>query len=49
MNAEISYDDLLQELLAREESMRSLASYIEYVSGLKPPPHLQPHQPQTLK
>ena len=41
MNAEISYDDMLQELLAREESMRSLASYIEYVSGLKPPPHLK--------
>jgi predicted phage terminase large subunit-like protein len=33
--------ELLKELLRREEAMVSLASYIEYVSGLKPPPHMK--------
>jgi len=37
----IDYDELLKELLAREEAMQSLASYIEYVSGMKPPKHLK--------
>ena len=39
--AAMDLDTLLKELLAREEAMQSLASYIEYVSGLKPPPHLK--------
>lgn len=34
-------DALLKELLAREEAMQSLAAYIEYVSGMKPPRHLK--------
>ena len=37
----IKYDELLQELLAREEAINSLAKYIGYVSGLVPPEHLQ--------
>ncbi len=43
MNAasSLDLDDLLRELLAREEAMQSLAAYIEYVSGLKPPRHLK--------
>ena len=39
--AGLDLDALLKELLAREEAMASLASYIEYVSGLKPPPHMK--------
>jgi len=38
---EIAYEDLLKELIAREEAMQSLAAYIEYVSGMKPPPHMK--------
>jgi predicted phage terminase large subunit-like protein len=34
-------DELFKELLRREEAMVSLAAYIEYVSGLKPPPHMK--------
>lgn len=43
MNAATSLDldELLRELLAREEAMQSLAAYIEYVSGMKPPRHLK--------
>ena len=41
MNVDLSLDDLLAELLAREEAMESFAKYVEYVSGLKPPPHMQ--------
>lgn len=41
MTPDLDLDELLQELLRREEAMSSLASYIEYVSGLKPPPHLK--------
>ena len=37
----LTRDELLQELLRREEAMVSLAAYIEYVSGLKPPPHMK--------
>ena len=37
----IDLDELLKELLAREEAMESLAGYIEYVSGLKPPRHIR--------
>lgn len=37
----IDYEELVRELLAREEAMVSLASYIEYVSGMKPPPHMK--------
>ena len=33
--------ELFKELLRREEAMVSLAAYIEYVSGLKPPPHMK--------
>lgn len=39
--ATLDLDELLKELLAREEAMQSLAAYIEYVSGLKPPPHMK--------
>ncbi len=35
------FDSLVAELLAREEAMESLAAYIEYVSGLKPPRHIR--------
>lgn len=38
---DITYDEMVKELLAREEAMVSLAAYIEYVSGMKPPPHLK--------
>jgi hypothetical protein len=41
MNDNLTMDDLLAELVAREEAMASFAAYIEYVSGLKPPPHLK--------
>jgi len=41
MNVDLSLDDLLAELVAREEAMESFAKYVEYVSGMKPPPHLQ--------
>jgi len=41
MNPDLSMDDLLAELVAREEAMASFAAYIEYVSGMKPPPHLK--------
>ena len=37
----LSRDELLQELLRREEAIETLAGYIEYVSGLKPPPHIE--------
>ncbi len=37
----IPRDDLLRELLFREEAMVSLSRYIEYVSGMKPPRHLE--------
>lgn len=39
--ADLNYQELLQELLAREEAMQSLAAYIEYVSGMKPPRHMK--------
>jgi len=39
--ADLPTDELLTELLAREEAMVSLAKYIEYVSGLRPPPHMK--------
>ena len=32
---------LMEELLRREEAQESLAKYIEYVSGMKPPPHIE--------
>ena len=32
---------LMEELLFREEAQQSLSKYIEYVSGLKPPPHIE--------
>ena len=38
---ELNLDALLKELLAREEAMQSLAAYIEYVSGMKPPKHIE--------
>jgi len=38
---EMDFDALVAELIAREEAMESLAAYIEYVSGLKPPPHIR--------
>lgn len=34
-------EELLEELLRREEAMQSLASYIEYCSGLKVPRHMR--------
>jgi predicted phage terminase large subunit-like protein len=37
----LDLDEMLAELLRREEAMQSLAAYIEYVSGLKPPRHLK--------
>ena len=37
----LTREELLKELLRREEAMQSLAAYIEYVSGLKPPKHLK--------
>ena len=37
----LDFDSLVRELLAREEAMESLSAYIEYVSGLKPPRHIQ--------
>ena len=39
--ASLDLDEMLRELLAREEAMQSLAAYIEYVSGMKPPRHLK--------
>ena len=39
--ADMDLDSLLKELLAREEAIETLAGYIEYVSGMKPPPHIQ--------
>ena len=39
--SELSLDDMLKELLAREEAMQSLAAYIEYVSGMPVPPHMK--------
>ncbi len=36
-----SYQEAVRELIAREEALTSFASYIEYVSGMKPPPHLK--------
>ena len=41
MNVDLSLDELLAELIAREEAMESFAKYVEYVSGMKPPPHLK--------
>ena len=38
---DIALDDLLTELITREEAMQSLSAYIEYVSGLKVPPHMK--------
>lgn len=38
---EPDYEALVRELIAREEAMVSLASYIEYVSGMKPPRHMR--------
>jgi predicted phage terminase large subunit-like protein len=32
---------MMEELLAREEAVDSLAKYIEYVSGMKPPRHIE--------
>ena len=32
---------MMEELLRREEAQESLAKYIEYVSGMKPPPHIE--------
>jgi predicted phage terminase large subunit-like protein len=39
--AEPTYEELLKELLFREEAIQSLAKYIHYVSGLEPPPHMK--------
>jgi predicted phage terminase large subunit-like protein len=39
--AELSLDELLEELVSREEAISSFAKYVEFVSGLKPPPHLR--------
>ena len=41
MSDDLQFDDLLLELVRREEAMASFAKYIEYVSGLVPPPHLK--------
>ena len=41
MNDNLTTDDLLAELVEREEAIASFAKYVEYVSGLKPPPHLK--------
>lgn len=41
MTTGIEFEEALAELIRREEAMRSLAAYIEYVSGLKPPPHAE--------
>ena len=41
MAGEPTYEELLKELLFREEAIQSLAKYIEYVSGLKPPRHIE--------
>ena len=43
MNAIASLDmeELLRELLAREEAMESLAAFIEYVSGQEVPAHMR--------
>ena len=39
--AGLEIEDLLRELLAREEAMESLASFIEYVSGQEVPRHMR--------
>jgi predicted phage terminase large subunit-like protein len=41
VTAELNYDDLLKELLLREEAMQSLSAYIEYCSGLNVPRHMK--------
>lgn len=41
MTGQMDLDALLQELIQREEAIEHLASYIEFVSGLKPPRHIQ--------
>lgn len=38
---DLDIDELLAELLRREEAIETLAGYIEYVSGLKPPRHIK--------
>ncbi len=39
--AGLEIEDLLRELLAREEAMESLAAFIEYVSGQEVPRHMR--------
>lgn len=41
MSDPFDFDELAQELIRREEAMQSLSSYIHYVSGMKPPPHIE--------
>ena len=41
MKEDLSYDELLKELLLREEAMESLSKYIEYCSGLSVPRHMK--------
>ncbi|WP_333568682.1 hypothetical protein [Sphingorhabdus sp.] len=41
MNDDLTLDELLAELVSREEAISSFAKYVEYVSGLTPPPHLK--------
>ena len=41
MNDDLTLDELLAELVSREEAISSFAKYVEYVSGLAPPPHLR--------
>lgn len=41
MSVDVPFDDLLAELVLREESIASFSRYVEYVSGLVPPPHLR--------
>ena len=37
----LTREELLKELLRREEAIATLAGYIEYVSGLEPPEHIR--------
>ena len=37
----LTFEDLANELIRREEAMESLAGYIHYVSGLEPPKHIK--------
>lgn len=37
----LTFEELANELIRREEAMESLAGYIHYVSGLEPPKHIR--------